>query len=68
MIDLPPVFNPPVAYEPVAPEQDELLEDVAKDAMRQDDVWVLKEDIDAEALGKFWDDALDELKQPDIAS
>jgi hypothetical protein len=61
-IKFPQLFNPRVAFEPVPIEDDEIIQAINNDPNTHDNVWQLKEDINPEALGKFWDEAVRDLK------
>lgn len=59
MLKLP--FHNVMNFEPVAEDQDELL-DAIPNGVYQDDVWQLRDDIDPDQLDHFWDETLKELK------
>ena len=63
-----PFLTPPVAFEPVRAERDELIASIDSDPVTHDDVWKLDEPVDAERLAGFWDTALRELKDSELDS
>ncbi len=53
----------PVAFEPIPVEQDnDELAMAVDDPIYHDNEWDLRDDVDGEALEKFWDDATKELE------
>lgn len=48
-------------FAPVEDDNDELSQFIAGDPLTHDNEWDLHEGVDAEALDKFWTDAVHEL-------
>lgn len=48
-------------FAPVVEDDDEISQLIKGDVDEHDNNWQLKEDIDAEKLSAFWDDALRDL-------
>lgn len=61
-IQLPQLFSQKVAFEPISREEDELIRDINNDPVTHDNVWQLKESIDADELDRFWDQTLSEMR------
>ncbi|MGD8374121.1 MAG: hypothetical protein PVI21_04710 [Candidatus Woesebacteria bacterium] len=61
-IKLPQLFNQKLTFEPVLNEDDELIKDISNDPVTHDNVWQLKEEINADDLDKFWDQTLTEMR------
>ena len=61
LLDLIPGLNPPVVFEPVPDEDDELIQSINNDPVTNDDNWQLDEVPDEEKLEKFWDDVIAEV-------
>lgn len=61
-IKLPQLFNQKLTFEPVLSEDDELIKDINDDPVTHDNVWQLKEDINADELDRFWDQTLAEMR------
>lgn len=54
-----------LSFQPVPVQNDELLDSITGDPRRHDNQWQLHEDIDADALAHFWDQALQDLGHQD---
>ncbi len=53
----------PIAFEPITDDDTDELGRAVNEPIYHDNHWDLHEDVDGEALAKFWDDASKELGQ-----